>query len=187
MGAKSTERGRRLSRGPHFLRGEGEFLLKLERELARLKRNGGALSLLLTGLVPGKPSANSNDTAMLAQALTRHLEICDSLCPLSPSRYALLLPGQGQLRARRLAEAIQAELGHEAGSGSGKPSFAILNLLQGERADAGNLLSRAKLALERAFSVPGQILQESSFAHGEKDTLVHSGEKQFLFFGAEKK
>lgn len=179
MGAKKAERGRRLLRGPHFLRGEAELLLKLERELARLKRNGSALSLLLLDYAAPEPES-------LAEILTPLLEVCDSFCPIAQGCYALLLPGQGQLRARRLAEAISARLGKDHAPAA-RPSLGIVNISQGESGEAASLLERARLALGRAKAKPGQIVQESAYAKADKDTLVHSGEKHFLFFGAEKK
>ncbi|MBD5648131.1 MAG: GGDEF domain-containing protein [Desulfovibrio sp.] len=183
--------------------GSTMFAAQLERELLRLSRHGGGLSLVAAALAERRRLATALGDGtvarlerILGETLQGLLEACDSLGAQAPGRYILLLPGMGQLRTRRFAEAVQAAFaeaarpffptgGITAGSGA-SCALGVVHVRQ-ERAPRGpDLLRRAGEALDAALAQDeGYIHQETSGSHGS--TLVQSGEKRFLFFGGEPK
>lgn len=175
----------------------------LVRELKRLERNGGSLSLmgiaisdrkrLVTALGEGTVKRLEN---ILGQTILSMLETCDSLGVMKEGQFICSLPGLGQLATRNLAEKCQLAFdeaarpyfptgGISAGQ-SAKCAIGIVNILQGEHVQSADLIKRAKKTLEVAQSRDdGYIHQETSYTPLEKTTLVHSREKQFLFFGGD--
>ena len=183
--------------------GSTMFAAQLERELLRLSRHGGGLSLVAAALAERRrlSTALGDGTVarlerILGETLQGLLEACDSLGSAAPGRYILLLPGMGQLRTRRFAEAVQAAFaeaarpffptgGITAGSGA-SCALGVLHVGQERAPRAQELLTRTWAALDAALDQDeGQIYQETSGNHGS--TLVQSGEKRFLFFGGEPK
>lgn len=179
------------------------FAAQLSRELLRLARNGGGLSLILAALSERRRLcvALGDGTVkrlerLLAETLRDNLDACDSLGDIAPGRYALLLPGMGQLKARRLAERLQhafeeqaRPLFHTGGISAGTGASCALGIVcvsQGAEGRALDLLSKADTALNTAIQQEnGHIHQEAPTPLGERTTLVHSSEKRFLFFGGE--
>lgn len=179
----------------------GMFASLLKRELLRMGRNGGCLSLV-TAALSGKgrvgvalgEGAVARLEAMLGSILLSQLEACDALGLLRSGQYICSLPGLGQLGARGFAEKAQQCFvdtarpyfpsgGISAGQGAGC-AIGIVNILQGEGGEPAELIKRAKMSLEVALSKEeGHIHQESALSPLEGATLVHSSEKRFLFFG----
>lgn len=183
--------------------GGNMFAAQLERELLRLSRHGGGLSLVAAGLAERRrlTTALGEGTVarlerLLGETLQGMLEACDSLGSAAPGRYVLLLPGMGQLRTRRFAETVQAAFadaarpffptgGITAGSGAAC-GLGVIHVGQERAQGAQDLLRRADEALDAALAQDeGFIHQETSGSHGS--TLVQSGEKRFLFFGGDPK
>lgn len=179
------------------------FAAQLSRELLRLARNGGGLSLICTTLSERRRLcvALGDGTVkrlerLLAEILRDNLDACDSLGDMASGRYALLLPGMGQLKARRLAERLQHAFeeqarplfptgGISAGTGA-SCALGIVCVSQGAECRAPDLLGKAEAALNAALEQEhGHIHQETPTPLGERTTLVHSSEKRFLFFGGE--
>lgn len=175
----------------------------LNRELKRLERNGGCLTLLGIGILDKNRIATAlGDTTvkrledLLGNIILSLLESCDSLGITKEGQFLCSLPGVGQLAARNFAEKCQSAFveaarpyfpsgGISAGKGA-DCAIGIINILQGERAQSGDIIRRAKKTLDVALSrQEGYIHQETSFTPLEKTTLVHSREKQFLFFGGD--
>lgn len=183
--------------------GSTMFAAQLERELLRLSRHAGGLSLVAAALAERRRLATALGDGtvtrlerLLGETLQGMLEACDSLGAAAPGRYILLLPGMGQLRTRRFAEQVQAAFAEAArpffptgGITAGSGAVCALGVIHvgHERAPrAQELLSRAWAALDAALDQDeGHIHQETSGSHGS--TLVHSGEKRFLFFGGDPK
>lgn len=182
----------------------GMFGKLLNRELARLTRNGGCLSLISAGVADEKRlfTALGNGTVkrletLLGVTLLERLDPCDSLGVLRKGQYVVSFPGMGQLAARSLAEKIQASFeeaarpyfpagGINAGAGA-VCAIGIINIPQGEGGEVPDLIKRAKTALELALTrQKSHIHQESPLASFENTTLVQSNEKRFLFFGGDK-
>lgn len=179
------------------------FIELLRRELMRISRNGGNLSIIAatisnrddTETALGRQAASKLDSLLGATLLSR-MDICDSLGLARKGVYACSLPGLGQLAARNFAEKASSAFeeaaqpyfpagGLSAGKGCGC-AMGIVNIMQGEATTAENLLTRARSALETALRKQGaQIHQESAFTPFEGTTLVHSSEKRFLFFGGD--
>lgn len=176
------------------------FFQLIQRELLRMKRGGGCLSVVGAGLQDrervasdfGETAANALE-ALLGSVILSRLDKCDSVGVLRRGQYLCCLPGMGQLAARDFAETVQKTFGDAASeyvAKSGKSdlkaicALGIVNVLQGDNSEATALLNRARQALEMAFTKSGnRIHQENSFAPLENTTLVHSSEKKFLFFG----
>lgn len=126
------------------------LLRQLERELHRLNRNGGELTLVCGGVFDGAPpcagcadGADGRDGAgpgscpaelldrggrLLRDAVRLRLEACDSMGSLDGRRILAILPGCGMLRGRMLAEKARSVVldgcGHptgEPGCDAGKP------------------------------------------------------------------
>lgn len=179
------------------------FKKLLDRELKRLDRNGGSLSLLGIGIAnkAGLRTALGDGTVkrlddLLGNIILSMLDNCDSLGITKDFQYLCSLPGLGQLAARNFAEKCQHTFedlarpffpsgGISAGKGA-ECAVGIVNILQGERVHSGEMIRRARKTLEIALARgEGHIHQETSFTPLEKTTLVQSQEKQFLFFGGD--
>lgn len=179
------------------------FVRLLKRELQRLARNGGCLSLLGIGIAESqRVAAALGETTMatlegvLGSIILARLEECDSLGVLRRGQYLCCLPGLGQLAARSFAEKAQAAFVEAAkpyfptgGLSAGKSAdsaIGIVNVLQGDHAAAEELIRRVKMSLELALSKErGHIQQETAATPLENTTLVQSSEKRFLFFGGD--
>ncbi len=179
------------------------FLELLRRELLRLSRNGGNLSIVAATLANraeteknlGTEIVNKLD-GLLGNTLLSRLDGCDGLGLTRAGVFACSLPGLGQLAARNFAEKASKAFMRAAEPFFDKNintpaidhgcAIGIVNIMQGENTTAENLLSRARSALETAMRKAGpQIHQESAFTPFEGTTLVHSSEKRFLFFGGD--
>lgn len=175
----------------------------LGRELMRLERNGGCLSVLGIDISEkdrlsaslGKVTLNRLQD-MLGNIILSKLDSCDSMSVTNEEQYLCSLPGMGQLAARNFAEKCQLAFEDAArpyfptgGINAGRApecAIGIVNVMPNERARSEELIRRAKKTLEVALSRhEGYIHQETSFTPLEKTTLVQSQEKQFLFFGGD--
>lgn len=185
--------------------GSSMFAAQLERELLRLARNGGGLSLVAAAVAERRrlTTALGDGTVarlerLLGETLQGLLEACDSLGAGAPGRYVILLPGMGRLRTRRFTEAAQAAFaeaarpffptgGITAGNGA-VCALGVVHIGQERTPRAQELLQRVADALETALAQDeGYIHQETSGTAHQGSTLVHSGEKRFLFFGGDSK
>lgn len=179
------------------------FVSLLQREIARLSRNSGTLSLVAATLVDrrnvvtalGENAANRLD-ALLGATMLDRLESCDALGMTRKGVFVCSLPGLGQLAARHFAESCQEAFAQAArpffpsgglgAGGGGACAMGIVNIMQGEACTVADLLKRARAALDAALrKQSGHIHQESTLAPFEGTTLVHSSEKRFLFFGGD--
>lgn len=179
------------------------FLRLLKRELSRMNRTGGDMSLLGIAMTDRSrlmaaigAGAVARLESILGLTVLSMLEGCDSLGILRKGQYLCLLPGFGQLAARNFAEKCQMAFydaarpffptgGISAGSGA-DCAIGIISIPQGEKPTAKDLLKRAKSSLEIALDRPeNHIYQEASALPMENATLVQSSEKRFLFFGGQ--
>lgn len=184
---------------------KGMFTRQLQRELIRLNRNGGSLSLISASLAKrdslatalGEGTVKRLET-LLGVILMDHLEDCDTMGILRRRQYICSLPGLGQLATRNFAEKVQRKFEDEArpyfptgGINAGKTiscAIGIITIPQGEGGTAKDLIKRAKSALELAFNKSGKMIyQQTSSLPLENPTLVQSSEKRFLFFGGDNK
>lgn len=179
------------------------FDKQLQREVSRLKRNGGSLSLITLAIADRKRlnAALGEGTVdrlekLLGATILKRLEDCDSLGILRKRQYICSLPGLGQLASRNFAEKIKNDFadaarpffptgGISAGQGA-NCAIGIVNVPQGESGAVPDLLKRAKVALELALNKDKTLIyQEAAFSPLENPTLVQSSEKRFLFFGGD--
>lgn len=186
-----------LDRGGDTVLPAAALLHILARELLRITRNGSCLSLISAQLAEDEEigaEARGRLHAFLGHVLKSHLASCDSFGILKKGQYICCLPGIGQLAARNFAETAQRDFNNWIElKDSQNPALAnvgcamgIVNLTQGDKSDARELLNRSRQALEVALAKPGShIHQETAGNPLENTTLVQSSEKRFLFFGGE--
>ncbi len=179
------------------------FDKQLRREVLRLNRNGGSLTLISLAIADRKRLNTALGEAtverlenLLGSTILKRLEDCDSLGFLRKRQYICSLPGLGQLAARNFAEKIKNDFedaarpffptgGISAGHGA-NCAIGIVNVPQGESGTVPDLLKRAKTALELALNKDKTLIyQEGAFSPLENPTLVQSSEKRFLFFGGD--
>ena len=188
---------------------------QLERELQRLERNGGQLTLVCVTLqashldaapgggsqgsdAPGKDSpAQLLGERLLYETLRQRLDACDSIGNLDKGAILAILPGYGLLRGRLLAERTRTAFQLRCkGLVLGKPgviapftqtgcAFGIVTVTQSEHPKANALLQRARQALVKARKRADHLYEDTGAPLAERATLVHSQEKRFLFFGGE--
>lgn len=181
------------------------FMSLLQRELVRLSRNGGSLSLISASLVNRRDltarlgeDAVARLEALLGSTLLDRMDACDALGLARPGVFICSFPGLGQLAARRFAETAQSAfsdtarnlLAQDAASEGEEAACAlgVVNILQGEPCAPADLLKRSRATLDVALRKQGgHIHQEAATAPFEGTTLVHSSEKRFLFFGGDPK
>lgn len=179
------------------------FMRLLKRELMRLSRNGGCLSLVAATLGDRRgvtaalgENATRRLDALLGATLLERLEDCDAVGLTRRGVFVCSLPGLGQLAARHFAETCQKAFrdasrpffpagGLGAGLG-GECAMGIVNILQGDSCTVPDLLRRCATTLDIALrKQDSRIHQESALAPFEGTTLVQSSEKRFLFFGGD--
>lgn len=176
------------------------FISLLQRELLRLSRTGGSLSLISASVVDRRSlvqklgeSSTCRLEALLGRTLLSRMDACDALGLIRKGNFVCSLPGLGQLAARNFAETAQAAFQDTGRTMFGEQenltcAFGIVNILQGESCSPADLLKRARATLEVAQrKQSGHIHQEAAIAPFEGTTLVHSSEKRFLFFGGDPK
>ncbi|MBD5553575.1 MAG: GGDEF domain-containing protein [Desulfovibrio sp.] len=179
------------------------FINLLQRELLRLSRNGGSLSIISASLINRRKISEEEGEdkllkldALLGATLLARMDACDALGLARQGLFICSLPGIGQLGARRFAETAQSAfkdsaksiMGQQGGESGAKCALGIINILQGEACAPADLLKRSRATLEVALRKSGgYIHQESAMAPFEGTTLVHSSEKRFLFFGGDPK
>ena len=185
----------------HLLMAE-MFTVQIQRELLRLSRTGGDLALVEACLCDranlearlGLPAVLALEVR-LVDCLRQCREECDTLGCTGPGRFALLLPGVGVLRARLMAEQLQKIFAVQAAevtaaTGKGKHAAKAVCALgiacadQGGRPTPETLLGKATQAIDEALAQKhGHICVAGGAALESRNTLVHSSEKRFLFFG----
>ena len=179
------------------------FMSLLKRELVRLGRVGGSLSVIGATLANRSQVTTALGRAtvarldeMLGLSLLAGLDDCDGLGLLREGVFACSLPGMGQLAARRFAETSSDAFmeaarpffpagGLGAGLGCGC-AMGIVNILPGDVCNPQDLLKRLRSTLDIALNKQGvRIHQETTATPLTGPTLVHSSEKRFLFFGGD--
>lgn len=165
-----------------------KFIEQVERELLRMGRVGGELSVLATSL---QITVTDDETkAQLEEILSKlfrsNLENCDSVAPDAAGNNLLVLPGTGPVRSRHLAVHMQKDYRLEATSLDAKARLVVglVSVAQGEKIEAKDLVAKAQMARSKAFKAMNRLHQIVPEALDERSTLVHSDEKRFLFFGA---
>lgn len=162
------------------------FHAQLERDLLRLHRNGGQLSLVCMALAGGEAHDREDSVAAISLladlAARRIMESCDTLGALPDRGLLLVLPGVGPLRARSLAGRLR-ETYLEQTARAYPCGFGVLTLPQPVEMTADALLERIPPLLARACARPEAVESETLRPKGLPDTLVQSQEKRFLFFG----
>lgn len=195
---KSTEKATHLA---HLLL--HEFVIdQIQREMLRIARTGGELSLMAASLLERESLANEiSPTSLttldkcLVSCLTQCRDACDSLGYISQGRYILLLPGVSLLHARLMAEDMQKRFTAQAATicDATEPCLPLhLTCAVGIACADPNehlappiLLHQCEHALGEALAQPcGHIAVAGSDALDKRTTLVHSSEKRFLFFGS---
>lgn len=174
------------------------FMDQVHREILRFSRSGGDLSLVYADLPKRDElldelghAALDQLGAALAASLREHSEACDSISHVAEGRYALLLPGVSQLRARLLADQIQKTFTQQVAQRADAlitdvPACAlgIACINPGNGTSAQFLMNQAEDALKNALQQNrGHICLAGSTSLEERASLVHSSEKRFLFFG----
>lgn len=181
------------------------FLRLLDRELVRLGRHGGNMSVVGASIFNRKATVTALGAgtvarleAILGQTLLGRLETCDAIGILKNGVFMCSLPGLGQLAARRFAETAKEAFmeaarpffpcgGISAGQ-LGGCAMGIVNIMPGDISTPLELLKRARATLDIAMQKEGgHIHQETATAPLDAATLVQSSEKRFLFFGGEPK
>ena len=164
-----------------------KFTEQVGRELVRMGRMGGELSLLCCDVVT-KDVNNKDKTALdelLFSLLRDNLEPCDSLATDVKGHPLVLLPGTGPVRSRHLCEQVQKNYAGKAEqiSPGALVAMGLLSISQGEKRTAEDLVSRVTSALLKAYDERSYLHQIGPETLNERSTLVHSDEKRFLFFG----
>ncbi|MBO4313911.1 MAG: hypothetical protein J5838_06400 [Desulfovibrio sp.] len=164
------------------------FTRQLQRELTRLSRTGGELSL-----VCARPLADTEDEALLARlekaladSMHARLDSCDSLTLDEHGHPMALLPGTGPVRVRYMAEQVQQELSAAARKicPGGTCALGIICAGQGEELSPDRLIEQVHAALAEAPRQKDRIRLLLTKSLDDRATMVHSDEKRFLFFGA---
>ena len=141
------------------------FRLRLEEELARVRRSGGFLSLAVIHLAPRtalSPPLSEEALAQVGERLRQAVRLEDVLAERGP-RLALLMPDTAANEAARAAERILAIVNQPAVQGTGALASAGLATAYGEVEGGGAaLLAAADEALGQARAgqwVPSQTLR----------------------------
>ncbi|MBQ7618237.1 MAG: hypothetical protein IJS50_05120 [Desulfovibrio sp.] len=164
-----------------------KFTEQVGRELVRMGRVGGELSLLGCDIVGDKieNSCKTQLNEILFNLIRDNLETCDSLATDAKGHPLILLPGTGPVRSRHLGEQIQKKYAKAART-QVPDSLVVIGLIsiaQGEKRTAEELVKRVAEALQKSYTEPSHFYQIGPEALNERSTLVHSDEKRFLFFG----
>ena len=164
------------------------FTRQLQRELTRLSRTGGELSL-----VCARPLANTEDATLLARleraladSMHARLDSCDSLTIDEHGHPMALLPGTGPMRVRHMAEQVQQDLLKAARKiyPGASCALGIACAGQGEEITPADLIGQVHSALAEALQQKDHIRLLLTKSLDDRATMVHSDEKRFLFFGA---
>lgn len=135
--------------GPHANRSDYEA--ELEREIARARRTGRPLSLVLLDVEQATPDR----VLQLAALLTRVPRVTDTVCRRRRDAFGILLPETAEDGALRFRERLNEELA-ELGS-SRRTTFAA-GIVQWRPNESGESLdARARAALEGDAAGPGGI------------------------------
>ncbi|MBQ7456820.1 MAG: hypothetical protein IJS54_04380 [Desulfovibrio sp.] len=164
-----------------------KFTEQVERELLRMARIGGELSILSCAIPPAAKQCSLHTALeeLLIKILKNTLEPCDSLATDGEGHPLVLLPGTGPIRSRHLCEQLQNQYANE--SKKLYPdvfvSMGVVSIAQGEKRSAEDLVARVASALQKAQTEASHLHQIGPETLDERSTLVHSDEKRFLFFG----
>lgn len=160
------------------------FCAQMERDLLRLQRSGGQISLVCMDL-SDEARAGARCTHVmvrLADLAAQSMDACDTLGALPDRGIALLLPGFGPLRARALATRLRERFLSES-QPEDACGFAVLTLAHSARMAVKDLLERIPPLLDRARARTDSVQFDAVNTTGQPDTLVQSQEKRFLYFG----
>ncbi|MBR4742272.1 MAG: hypothetical protein IK079_05185 [Desulfovibrio sp.] len=164
--------------------GAEKFIEQLDRELVRMGRVGGELSLLCADVVGiNQPCAQENQEIMV-RVLRAKIEACDSIATNKDGQPLMLLPGTGPVRSRHMAETLQKNYqSQRTENDASHLALGLLSIDLTEKSSAQELVNKVTNALHTAQKTPPYLFQIGPEALNERSTLVHSDEKRFLFYG----
>ena len=163
-----------------------KFTAQVDRELVRLNRTGGEISLINAKVLSRTESARSKELReLMIELLRKHLEPCDSMATDQIGNPLIVLPGTGPVRSRHLAEQLQREYSKKMTQldVSAFLTIGLVSIAQGEKIAAEDFVQKVLQALEKAVDERTHLYQIGPEALDERSSLVHSDEKRFLFFG----
>jgi outer membrane murein-binding lipoprotein Lpp len=135
-------------------RDSGGYELELEREIARARRTGRPLSLVLVDV--DQPTADR--LLQFAALLTRVTRVTDTVCRRRRDAFGILLPETGEDGARVFFRRVRDEAARTFDSGAGTTfSTGIVELKPNETGES--LDARARAAV--AGRVPGEVAADA--------------------------
>jgi GGDEF domain-containing protein len=124
-------------------RDSGGYELELEREIARARRTGRPLSLVLVDV--DQPTADR--LLQFAALLTRVTRVTDTVCRRRRDAFGILLPETGEDGARVFFRRVRDEAARTFDSGTGTTfSTGIVELKPNETSEALDVRARAAVA-----------------------------------------
>jgi GGDEF domain-containing protein len=140
--ADETSPGSRSRRRPGLSGQRSEYEAELEREIARARRTGRPLSLVLLDVDRATP----NRILQLAAILTRVPRVTDTVCRRRRDAFGILLPETAEEGARRFRERLDEEVARI--TPSRRTTFST-GIVQWRPDESGETLdARARAALE---------------------------------------
>jgi GGDEF domain-containing protein len=140
---------------PRLPRDSGGYELELEREIARARRTGRPLSLVLVDV--DQPTADR--LLQFAALLTRVTRVTDTVCRRRRDAFGIFLPETGEEGARVFFRRVRDEAAQTFDSGTGTTfSTGIVELKPNETSEALDARARAAVAgrlADRAADAPG--------------------------------
>jgi GGDEF domain-containing protein len=150
----SPESGAR--RRPAFRGNRSEYEAELEREIARARRTGRSLSLVLVDVDQATPDR----LLQLAAVLARVPRVTDTVCRRRRDAFGILLPETATEGARRFRDRLQAEAA-KSFTASGRTTFST-GFVEWRPNESGEALdARARAALESDAAGPDGIAADS--------------------------
>ena len=135
-------------------RGSSAYEGELEREIARARRTGRPLSLVLVDV--DQPTAER--LLQFAALLTRVTRVTDTVCRRRRDAFGILLPETPEDGARRFFRRIRDEAARTFDSGTGTTfSTGIVELQANETGDALDARARAAVAGGRPGNAGGRV------------------------------
>ncbi len=145
--------------GPADWYSQRHMLQRLDEEVARARRLGGPLTVVLGEVQPGGEGA---EPALAAERVGRAKRRCDVAGRYGLHGFMLLLPRGSQAEALGCCRRLRALLEQPSEGGPAPPLHAWFGVaaFSPEAATAQALLSRAEERLEKARQAPGGVAAE---------------------------
>ena len=135
-----------------FVQGPREFLINIQKELARVERYGHKTTFLLIKPILKSDGSKEGYLEFLCQSISKELRNCDSVYLFDSDCIAAILPNTHEAGGETAAHRVKKKISQICTEGENRPvpmSIGVVSVWPGESINASDLIRKLQADLER--------------------------------------